>query len=260
MAAQIHQFMCLQDNFGVLLHDPSTGATATIDAPEAGPVLAALDDMGWTLTDILVTHRHGDHIDGIPALRERFPKARLVAPALEASKIAEVTGPIDVKVTEGDDVKVGRLTARVYATPGHTVGHVVYHFPSEEILFAGDTLFALGCGRVFETSMTVMWESLVKLASLPRETKVYCGHEYTQANARFAVTVDPENELLLGRAKDIAAMRERGEATLPTTIAIELATNPFLRAAEPEVQATVGLLGADPAAVFAELRERKNKG
>jgi hydroxyacylglutathione hydrolase len=259
MAAQLHQFICLSDNFGVLVHDPETGATATIDAPEAAPILAALEEKGWTLTDILVTHRHGDHIDGIPGLKARFPKARLVVPALEAAQIAEVAGKADLEVREGDDVKIGSLISKVIETPGHTVGHIVYFFSEEELLFSGDTLFALGCGRVFETSTTVMWESLVKLASLPQETRVHCGHEYTQANARFALTVDPDNVLLQSRAKEIDAQRERGEATLPTTIALELATNPFLRAEDPLVQATLGMAGADPAAVFAELRTRKNK-
>lgn len=259
MAAQLHQFICLSDNFGVLLHDPETGATASIDVPDAAPVLAALEETGWTLTDILITHKHGDHIDGVPALRKRYPEARLVIPGAEADTIEPVTGKADQLVAEGDDVRVGSLVANVIETPGHTSGHVVYFFPEEEVLFAGDTLFALGCGRVFETSMTIMWESLVKLAALPGETRVYCGHEYTQSNARFALTVDAGNELLQNRARDIAAQRERGEATLPTTIALELATNPFLRAEDPEISAALGMAGADPAAVFGELRERKNK-
>ena len=259
MAAQLHQFICLSDNFGVLLHDPDTGATATIDAPDAAPVLAALEEKGWTLTDILVTHKHGDHIDGVPALRKRFPEARLVIPAGESDKIEAVTGKADARVREGDDVRVGGLVAQVIETPGHTAGHVVYFFPEEEVLFAGDTLFSLGCGRVFETSMTVMWESLVKLAGLPGDTRVYCGHEYTQANARFALTVDPDNILLQNRARDVAEQRERGEPTLPTTIALELATNPFLRADDQGVRAALGMQDADPAAVFGELRERKNK-
>lgn len=259
MAAQLHQFMCLSDNFGVLLHDPETGATASIDAPEAGPILSALEEKGWTLTDILITHRHGDHIDGVPDLKARFPKARLVVPKAEAAQIAEKTGKADLEVAEGDDVKIGSLTAEVIETPGHTKGHIVYFLPEEELLFAGDTLFALGCGRVFETSMDVMFNSLMKLAALPGETKIHCGHEYTQANARFALTVDPDNALLQNRAKEIDAQRGRGEHTLPTTITLELATNPFLRGEDPGVQAAVGMAGADPAAVFGELRDRKNK-
>ena len=169
------------------------------------------------------------------------------------------TGPADALLSEGDRVTIGALDAEVIETPGHTAGHIVYFFPVEALLFAGDTLFALGCGRVFETSMTVMWESLVKLASLPGETRVYCGHEYTQANGRFALTVDGTNTLLVDRMREVDAHRAEGRFTLPTTLALELATNPFLRAKNPQVQEGVGLPGADPAAVFGALRERKNK-
>ena len=160
---------------------------------------------------------------------------------------------------EGDAVKVGGAAAHVIETPGHTSGHIVYHFADDELLFAGDTLFALGCGRVMETPMHVMFASLMKLANLPEETKLYCGHEYTQANARFALTVDPDNSLLADRAKSIDALRTEGQPTLPSTIGLELATNPFLRAEDPGVQAAIGMSGQDPSAVFAELRERKNR-
>lgn len=259
MPAEVHQFLCLSDNFGVLVHDPVTRATAAIDAPESAPYLEALAAKGWTLTDILITHRHGDHIDGVPGLREAFPEAKLHIPAGEASRIVETTGPANALLREGDVVAVGSLQARVLETPGHTAGHIVYHFPVDNLLFAGDTLFSLGCGRVFETPMTVMWESLVKLAQLPGETQVYCGHEYTLANGRFALTVDGGNNLLRDRMNEVEALRARGAFTLPSTIELELATNPFLRAEDPQVQANVGLKGADPAAVFAELRERKNR-
>lgn len=255
MSYQIHQFICLSDNFGVLLHDPSTQATAAIDAPESGPILAALAAKGWNLTDILVTHRHKDHVQGIAGLKQRFPAARVVAPAKESREI----GGVDLAVGRDDIVAVGNLGAKIIETPGHTIGHIVYWFEDDDLLFAGDTLFAMGCGRVFETAPAVMWESLVGIAGLPEETQVYCGHEYTLANARFALTVDPQNDLLKQRAEDVAALRARGAWTLPTTIALELATNPFLRAEDPAVQAAVGMPGADPADVFAELRERKNR-
>jgi hydroxyacylglutathione hydrolase len=255
MSPQIHQFICLTDNFGVLLHDPSTQATAAIDAPEAGPILAALAAKGWNLTDILVTHRHTDHVQGIAGLKQRFPGARVVAPAKEASAI----GGVDLAVGQDDVVAVGNLGAKIIETPGHTIGHIVYWFEDDDLLFTGDTLFAMGCGRVFETAPAVMWESLVTIAGLPEETEVYCGHEYTLANAHFALTVDPQNDLLKRRAEEVAALRARGAWTLPTTIALELATNPFLRAEDPLVQAAVGMQGADPADVFAELRARKNR-
>jgi hydroxyacylglutathione hydrolase len=255
MATQIRQFICRSDNFGVLVHDPSTGATAAIDAPDGGAVLAALEAAGWTLTDILVTHHHGDHVEGIPVLRQRFPKARIVAPAKDKARIPGA----DLYVKEGDTVALGSLRAQVIETPGHTTGHIVYWFDAEHLLFAGDTLFALGCGRVLETPMATMWESLSKLAKLPGECQVYCGHEYTLANARFALTIEPGNDLLRERATTIEALRARDVMTLPTTIALEVATNPFLRAGVPEVQAAIGMAGADPAAVFAEIRERKNR-
>ena len=246
MKARVHQFLCLKDNYGVLLHDPVTGATAAIDAPDGGAVLKALEETGWTLSGILITHHHADHTQGIPALKSRFPEARVVAPAKEADGISGVTE----RVAEGDVVSVGNLRAKVHETPGHTAGHIVYWFEDDSLLFAGDTLFALGCGRVLETAMPVMLTSLLKLTRLPIETQVYCGHEYTEANARFALTVDP--------GKEVEALRRAGKPTLPTTIALEMATNPFLRAGDPDVQAAVGMAGADPTAVFVELRERKN--
>lgn len=255
MTARFHQFACLSDNYGVLVHDPVTGSTASIDAPEAEAVLAALDRQGWRLTDILVTHHHADHVQGIAGVKARFPEARVVAPAREAARI----GGVDLKVAEGDVVAVGELHAKIIETPGHTAGHIVYWFENDDVLFAGDTLFPLGCGRVLETPMNVMWDSLVKLSQLPGETEVYCGHEYTQANAKFALTVDPGNDLLKQRAEEIATLRGQSEPTVPTTIALELATNPFMRAEQPDVKAAVGMAGADPAAVFAELRERKNR-
>jgi hydroxyacylglutathione hydrolase len=255
MPAHVHQFLCLSDNFGVLVHDPLSKSTAAIDVPEAGPVLAALEQQGWELTDILVTHRHADHVQGIPEVKARFPKARVVAPAGEAERVPMV----DETVREGDLVKVGSLTAQVFETPGHTIGHIAYYFDQDRLLFAGDTLFSIGCGRVNEAPMDVMWKSLVKLAALPEETALYCGHEYTMANGKFALTIEPNNTILREHLAKCAAIRERGGFTLPSTIGLEQAINPFLRAEVPEVQAQVGMAGQDPAAVFAEIRERKNR-
>jgi hydroxyacylglutathione hydrolase len=255
MAAHIHQFLCLKDNFGALLHDPATRATAAIDAPDADPILAALAAREWTLTDILITHHHFDHVQGIAGLKANFPRARVVGPAREAAKI----GRLDLAVEEGSGVRTGTLEARVIEVPGHTSGHVTYWFADEDILFAGDTLFAMGCGRALEENPAVLFHSLMKLAGLPGETQVYCGHEYTLANARFALTVDPSNAILKERSADVARQREAGQFTLPTTIAIELATNPFLRADDPAIQEQLRMTGADPAAVFTELRERKNR-
>jgi hydroxyacylglutathione hydrolase len=255
MAAHIRQFLCLKDNFGVLIHDPIFRTTAAVDAPEATPILAALAAREWELTDIFITHRHFDHVQGVAGLKAKFPGARIVGPAREATRI----GCLDLSVGEGDGVMAGTLEAKVIEVPGHTSGHVAYWFEAEDILFAGDTLFAMGCGRSFEEPPRVLFQSLMKLAALPGETQVYCGHEYTLDNSRFALTVDPTNAILKERAEQVARLREAGEFTLPTTITIELATNPFLRADDPGIQAALGMSGADPAEVFAELRERKNR-
>ena len=254
MSANIHLFNCLSDNFGVLIHDPQTGATAAIDAPEAAPVFAALEATGWTLSDILVTHHHSDHTDGILALKERF-KCRVTAPAKEAAKIPAV----DATVKEDDIVNVGKLAARVIETPGHTLGQVSYHFADDRAVFVGDTLFSIGCGRVIEGDYPMMWNSLLKLRSLPDDTRIYCGHEYTLANIKFALTIEPDNAALIARKAQAEAQRAKGLATVPTTMAEEKAANPFLRADVASVAAHLGMSGRSAADVFAEIRERKNK-
>lgn len=250
---QIYQFTCLSDNFGVLIHDPVSGATASIDAPEEAPILRVLGETGWRLTDIFVTHHHDDHVAGVPGLKARL-EARVVGPAAEAAKIPG----LDVAVREGSALEFAGHRVEVLETPGHTAGHVAYVIPDAAAAFVGDTLFALGCGRVFEGTPAEMWASLKKLRALPPETEVYCGHEYTLSNARFAVTVDPGNPALQARVAEVERLRADGLPTLPTTIGREIETNPFLRADDPAVAAAVGLSGADPVAVFAELRSRKN--
>lgn len=255
MSLEIHQFLCLTDNYGILVHAPETGATAAIDAPQAEPILAALAAANWSLTDILVTHHHADHVQGIAGLKSAFPNVRVTGPAKEAAKI----GGLDREVEQGDCVSIGPHEAKVIAVPGHTLGHVAYWFEKDAVLFTGDTLFAMGCGRAFEASPAVLYQSLLKLAALPDETQVYCGHEYTLANARFALSVDPGNEALRRRAEAVAALRAEGRLTLPSQMALERATNPFLRVAQPEIQASLSLSGADSAEVFAALRERKNR-
>ena len=246
---EFYQFPCLSDNYGVLVHAPDTGATASIDAPEAAAVEAALAETGWSLTHILNTHHHHDHTGGNLLLKEKTG-CTIVGPQ-------GIPG-LDVAVAEGDTYDFGGHAFAIIETPGHTLDHITYYSAADSVAFAGDTLFALGCGRVFEGTPPQMWQSLQKLMVLPPETVIYCGHEYTQSNARFAVTVDPGNEQLKKRAQEIDAARARGEATVPTTIALELATNPFLRAGDPGVQAAVGMPGGDLAAVFAEVRKRKD--
>jgi hydroxyacylglutathione hydrolase len=254
MTAKTHLFLCLKDNYGVLLHDPASGATAAIDAPEAAPVEAALKFTGWRLSDILVTHHHGDHTAGIPELKARH-RCRVVAPQQEAAKIPLV----DEVVREGAKVSVGKLEANVIETPGHTAGHIVYWFHADKLLFAGDTLFSIGCGRVIEGTPEMMWDSLCKLRDLPGDTQVYCGHEYTLANIRFAQTIEPDNRALAARAEEAARQVGAGKPTIPTTIDQEKAANPFLRADVLGVAAAVGLAGKPAAQVFAEVRARKNR-
>jgi hydroxyacylglutathione hydrolase len=254
MPAQSRLFLCLQDNFGVLLHDPASGATAAIDAPEAAPIEEALKATGWRLTDILVTHHHGDHTAGIEELKERH-RCRVVAPAAEAAGIPAV----DETVRQDDKVRVGGLEANVIETPGHTAGHISYFFPADRLAFVGDTLFSIGCGRVIEGNAQMMWESLLKLRALPDDTRVFCGHEYTAANVRFAKTIEPTNALLNERAKEVAELVAAKKLTIPSTIGEEKAANPFLRADVPDVAQAVGLAGKPAWQVFAEIRERKNK-
>jgi hydroxyacylglutathione hydrolase len=254
MPAQTYLFPCLKDNFGVLLHDPGSCATAAIDAPEAAAVEAALAKTGWGLTDILVTHHHGDHTAGIGELKAHH-KCRVVAPRNEAQRIAHV----DDTVGEGDAVQVGSLTGRVIETPGHTAGHISYFLPADKLAFVGDTLFSIGCGRVIEGNPEMMWQSLLKLRALPDDTKFYCGHEYTDANIRFAKTIEPNNKSLAARAQEVAQLLAAGKPTIPATIGAEKAENPFLRADVAEVAQSVGLAGSPAWKVFAEIRERKNK-
>jgi hydroxyacylglutathione hydrolase len=254
MPAETKLFLCLKDNYGVLLHDPATGATAAIDAPEAPPIEKALAATGWKLTDILVTHHHGDHTAGIAALKEKY-RCRVIAPRSEASKIAN----IDETVGEGDSVTVGSLSAKVLETPGHTAGHISYFFAADKLAFVGDTLFSVGCGRVIEGTPDMMWASLLKIRNLPDDTRLYCGHEYTAANCRFALTVEPDNAALRKRADAVTQLIGKGEPTIPTTLGEEKAVNPFLRADVPSVAAGVDLKGADAAKVFAAVRGRKDR-
>ncbi len=254
MTAEIRLFPCLSDNFGYLIHDPVTKATASIDAPEAGPIIKALQREGWTLTDILVTHHHNDHVGGIAELKTKYD-CRVVAPYDKGTTIPQV----DERVKEGATVKVGNLTARVLETPGHTLDHISYMFDTDHALFCADTLFSIGCGRVFEGTYPMMWESLLKLRALPNDTRVYCGHEYTASNVKFALGIEPNNPALKARAEEVAKQRAANQPTIPTLIRDEKEANVFLRADVPAVASAVGLAGKSPAEVFGELRERKNK-
>ena len=244
MPLQVHQFPCLQDNYGFLLRDEATGQVACVDTPDAEAILTELKQLGWSLDLIMNTHWHPDHAGGNARLKE-VTGCQITGPQ-EVTRIA----PLDRPVIDGDEVRLGETRFQVMDTGGHTLGHITYYDAADAKAFVGDTLFALGCGRVFEGTAEQMWTSLSRLAALPDETLVYCAHEYTAANARFALSVD-SGPALTARAAEVFAARERGEPTVPTSIGLEKASNPFLRApvlrpGEPEAQA------------FAEVRKAKD--
>jgi len=254
-APEIRTFLCRDDNIGVLMRDPATGACAAIDVPEAGPVLAALDATGWRLSDILVTHRHGDHVAGIAEVKRRTG-ATVTAPAKAGSAVPEV----DRTVAEGDTVSVGALAGLVWETPGHCRDHVSYVFEGAGVAFAGDTLFTLGCGRVMEAEPETLWHSLERFLALPDAVQVFSGHDYVLANARFARAADPDNAALARRAEEAERAKDEGRFLIPSTLGEERATNPFLRSAEPTLARAVDLApGTEPARVFTALREWKNR-
>lgn len=252
--ADIREVPVLSDNYVWLLHDPSAGATAAVDPAVAEPVRAALDRLGWSLTHILLTHHHHDHVGGVDDL-----KAATGCTVIGARDDARRLPGLDRGVGDGDEVTVGTLTGRVLTVPGHTSGHVAYHFAGARALFCGDTLFALGCGRLFEGTPATMWASLKRLRDLDDDTRVYCAHEYTLNNAHFATEIDPDNDALRRRLGEIEARRRDHAPTLPVSLGVEKATNPFLRADDPALARAVGLGGRDPEAVFAEIRRRKDR-
>lgn len=255
-STSIAQFSCLSDNFGVILHDAASGTTVAIDVPDAAPYEAELKARGWKLTHILITHHHWDHVDGLKDLKAATG-AVVYGPALSKDKIEG----LDHFVEDGDTLTIGPWQVECIGTPGHTLDQINYHFPALKVAHTGDTLFSMGCGRVFEGDLPMMWASMDKLAKhLPADTQIYCGHEYTLSNARFALTIDPDNEALKARASEVEALRADGKPTLPTTMAQELATNPFLRAENAAVQETLGMTGKSAADVFGEIRTRKDKG
>jgi hydroxyacylglutathione hydrolase len=250
---RIHRIPARTDNYLWLVHESVTDTVAIIDPSDAEPVIAKCEELGLYLTHILNTHHHGDHVGGNLALKEKYDCV-IIGPAADEARIPG----IDIAVGEDDTVALGTETGRVFDVPGHTRGHIAYWFADSEALFCGDTLFALGCGRLFEGTPAQMWESLSKFDEIPDETRVYCAHEYTQANARFARSIDPDNAALKNRAASIDRLRAKNTPTVPSTLGEERATNPFLRADDPDFQAALGLGSDDPVAVFAETRSRKD--
>jgi hydroxyacylglutathione hydrolase len=249
----IDVFMCRTDNYGYLAHDTITGKTAAIDAPDAAAIKSALTHRGWTLTDVLITHHHLDHVEALPELREAFD-VRVTGPRAEAEKIKG----LDILVAPGNKAQVGSVEFSVLGVPGHTLGHVAYYDAVGGHIFTADALFSLGVGRMFEGTPGPMWEGLLALRELPEDTLIYCGHEYTLANAQFALSVDPKNPALQIRAAEVQRMREAGRYTIPVTLAMEKAANPFLRADRPELARAMRLSGDDPVEVFAALRKAKD--
>ncbi len=254
MPLEIVTIPCLSDNYAFLAHDPASGETALIDAPEAAPILAELDSRGWQLSHVLLTHHHWDHVDGLSGILAKQP-ARVIGAKADEHRLPK----LDQAVVEGDTFYIGGEPVEVLDVSGHTIGHIAFYMPQTGVVFTADSLMALGCGRLFEGEPAQMWASLCKLAALPDETIVCSGHEYTQSNAKFALTVDPDNAALRDRVADISRARAAGEPTVPSVLALEKATNPFLRAADPAIQAHLGLTNADPVSVFAEIRARKDR-
>lgn len=249
----IHQFPCLNDNYGYLAHDPVSGETAAIDTPDADKYLAEAAAMGWTITAIWNTHWHPDHAGGNLKIKQQTG-CTIIGPKGEAEKIPG----IDQAVAGGDIVSLGTLKAEIIDVPGHTLGHIAFQIAEAKTAFVGDAVFALGCGRVFEGDMPMMWRSMQAIKAMPPETTLYCAHEYTQANARFAETIETGNAALKAYIAEIDDKRSRGERTVPITLSRELETNPFLRADNPELQSAMGHPG-DAAATFGEIRGRKDR-
>ncbi|WP_374656390.1 hydroxyacylglutathione hydrolase [Dongia sp.] len=251
---EIAVFPMLSDNYGFLIHDPASAKTAAIDPAEAAPVLAACAAHGWQLTHILNTHHHGDHVGGNLDLKAKTGCA-IVGPAYDRARIPG----IDVAVDEASGADFGSRHAEVFFVPGHTRGHIAYYFARDKALFCGDTLFALGCGRLFEGTPAQMWSSLLKLRALPDDTRVYCAHEYTQSNARFALSAEPENAALAAQAEEVARLRAAGQFTIPSTLAVEKACNPFLRADQPDLRRRFGGAGMTDADVLGAIRAAKDR-
>lgn len=250
---EVVQIPVLEDNYVYLAHDRASGQTAVIDPAVADPVLAEAARRGWRISHILNTHNHGDHVGGNKAIQEATG-CRIVGFGPDAERIPGITQ----RVQDGERVSVGSAEAEVIFVPGHTRGHIAYWFAADKALFCGDTLFALGCGRLFEGTPQQMWPSLQRLRALPDDTRVYCAHEYTASNLRFALTVEQDNAALRQRGEQVTALRARQQPTVPSLLGEEKATNPFLRADRPSVAAAVGLPPGDPVAVFAEVRRRKD--
>ena len=251
MPLEIVTIPCLSDNYAYLVNGPD--GTCLIDAPEAGPIVDALDARGWTLGALMITHHHHDHVGGVAELRDRYG-CHVIGPKAEEAKLP----PLDMALEEGMNGGTGDAYTVPLSVPGHTAGHMAFHFPRAKAVFTADSLMALGCGRLFEGTPAMMWDSLQKFMAMPDDTLVYSGHEYTAANARFALTIEPDNAALQDRARDIEARRAAGQPTVPAALGLEKATNPFLRAGLQSVKQRLDMVGSPDVDVFAEIRRRKD--
>ncbi|MDB5665197.1 hydroxyacylglutathione hydrolase [Cypionkella sp.] len=254
MTLELVTIPCLKDNYAYLLHDAASGETTLIDAPEAAPILSVLKARRWRLDQILLTHHHGDHIDGVPDIIEAT-SADILGAAADAHRLP----PLTRGLIEADTVQIGAEKGYVIDVPGHTVGHLAFYFPASGYCFTADSLMAAGCGRLFEGTPQQMFESLAKLQQLPPTTIICSGHEYTAANLAFAATIDPENRALQARIRAVTRARSGGHPTVPVALSEELATNPFLRAQDPYIRAQLGMADATDAQVFTEIRALKDK-
>ena len=255
MPLELITIPCLEDNYAFLLHNAETGETLLVDVPDAPPIQAVLEAQGWTLTDVLLTHHHWDHIDGLaPLLKSSGMMPRIIGAAADVQRLPV----LDLAVSEGDRVEICGEEAVVFDVSGHTLNHIAVHFPASAVLFTADSLMALGCGRLFEGTPAQMWESLLKLRALPDDTRVCSGHEYTETNARFALTIEPDNSDLISRIQKITAARAKGQATVPSELGVEKRTNPFLRADVPALQAAQNMTNTDPADVFTKVRKARD--
>ena len=253
MTLQTHQFPYGSDNYGLLLYCQDTGQTACVDAGDTKATQAAIAETGWGLTHIFITHHHADHTDGLAELKSAY-NATVLGPKIGST----VSNLYDTQLSDGDHFKFAGRRIDVLATPGHTLDMINFYSADDQIVCTGDTLFVLGCGRIFEGDAPMMWSSLEKLMALPDDTVVYCSHEYTLANASFAVTIDPDNKALAERRLAFEALRENGLPTVPTRIDLEKATNPFLRASDPSIRKHLGMTDATDVEVFTEIRQRKD--
>lgn len=253
MPLEIVTIPCLLDNYAFLVHDDSTGKTALVDVPEAGPILQALSSRGWRLDEVWITHHHADHVQGLDRVLQDHP-ASVTGAAADAHRLPT----LNRRVGDAETFDFAGHQVQVMDVSGHTVGHIAYYIPDAAAAFTADSLMALGCGRLFEGTADQMWTSLSKFAALPPETLICSGHEYTASNAKFALTIDPDNPSLISRNEEIVAARAAGVPTVPSTLALEMATNPFLRADDPDIRRLLGLPDASNVEVFAEIRARKD--